>query len=434
MYDILEEYFIGKIDPRDLVDGKAPADEIEDPFQYDPERSPDLIVHTERPFNAETPLSDLQSFVTPTEKFFTRHHMWVPPMEDIEEKEFRLIVELPDGTESQYSLEDLRKKFKKHTITATLQCSGNRRAHMNAGSSEDTSGLPWDVGGISNAEWTGVRMLDVLQDAGFDASDSLEDARHVQFTGAEAYGASVPIEKVLDRFGDVLIVYSMNGKPLPRDHGFPLRALVPGTVAARSVKWLNRICLSSEESSSQWQRRDYKCFGPNERKNPDWDGPPAIQETPVQSAITGMHLIKGKSQKKDQTKPQKKGSDKANGKEKSDDEYCILLQGYAYSGGGRRIIRVDVSPDDGKTWQQAELAEPEEKGQKSWSWRHWSYSVPSTMLSGNVCVKATDDVYSTQPESFEANWNLRGNLATSWHKIPVATVKEKAGAAGSGSK
>jgi sulfite oxidase len=347
-------------------------------------------------------------------------------MEELEEKNFRLVVELPDGAESAYSLADLRNRFKEHIITATLQCSGNRRAHMNAGSSEDTSGLPWDVGGISNAEWTGVRMVDVLEDAGFEASGSLGDVRHVQFTGAEAYGASVPIEKVLDRFGDVLIVYSMNGKPLPRDHGFPLRALVPGTVAARSVKWLNRISLSSEESTSQWQRRDYKCFGPNERTNPDWNGAPAIQETPVQSAITSMQHIKGNSQKN--------GSNNSSGNEKSDNEDYIHLQGYAYSGGGRRIIRVDVSPDDGKTWQQAELTQAEEKGQKSWSWRRWSHSLPSKSLNGNVCVKATDDGYGTQPESFEANWNLRGNLATSWHKIPVATVKEKAGAAGSGSK
>lgn len=351
-------------------------------------------------------------------------------MKELQEQEFRLVVELPDGTESAYSLADLRSKFKEYTITATLQCSGNRRAHMNAGSSEDTSGLPWDVGGISNATWTGVRMVDVLEDAGFKGSDSLGDVRHVQFTGAEAYGASVPIEKVLDRFGDVLIVYSMNGKPLPRDHGFPLRALIPGTVAARSVKWLNRISLSSEESSSQWQRRDYKCFGPNERKNPDWDSAPAIQETPVQSAITSMQYIKGKSQKSE-----KKDSDDASDKsDESDNEDCILLQGYAYSGGGRRIIRVDVSPDDGKTWQQAELAQAEEKGQKSWSWRRWSRSVPTKLLSGNVCVKATDDVYSTQPESFEAHWNLRGNLATSWHKIPVAILKGKAGAVQTRSK
>lgn len=405
VYDILEQYFIGLIDPQDLVDGKAPADQIDDPFKHDPKRDEGLIVHSTRPFNAETPTPDLQTFITPIERFYKRHHLWVP---ELDAKNAKITIELPDGEEVQYSLSDLREKFKEYTITATMQCSGNRRSHMTQGSSP-TNGIQWDVGAISNAEWTGVRMVDVLRDAGLDVLNLPENVQHVHFVGAEAYGASVPIEKVVDQFGDVLIVYAMNGKPLLRDHGFPMRAMVPGTVAARSVKWLEKIVLSEEESPSQWQRRDYKCFGPNEGSNPDWDSAVAIQEVPVQSAVTSVQKV---------TKNRLKNSELA--RVYGLEEEAVILHGYAISGGGRRVVRVDVSPDNGKTWQQAEFQDADEKGHRSWSWRQWNLAVPTRLLSGNICVKATDDGYNTQPENFVHYYNFRGNLANCWHRLPVA--------------
>ena len=82
------------------------------------------------------------------------------------------------------------------------------------------------------------------------------DSRDVRFTGTEAYGASISVDKASDRHRNVLLVYKMNGKTLPADHEYPLRVLVPGTVAARSAKWLNKIVVSNEESASQWQRRN----------------------------------------------------------------------------------------------------------------------------------------------------------------------------------
>lgn len=407
VYDILEQYFIGLIDPQDLVDGKAPADQIDDPFKQDPQRDEELLVQNPRPFNAETPPSDLESFITPIGKFYVRNHLWVPGADATGAK---LTVEMQDGETKEYSVDDLRNKFKEYTITATMQCSGNRRSHMTEGSSP-TNGIQWDIGAISNAEWTGIRLVDLLKDAGLDPLDIPDDVKHVQFEGAEAYGASVPIEKAIDQFGDALIVYAMNGEPLSRDHGAPLRALVPGTVAARSVKWLQKILLSEEESNSQWQRRDYKCFGPNEGGTPDWDSAVAIQEFPVQSAITSAHKV---------TKNRLDNSKLA--RVYGLEEESVILRGYALSGGGRRVVRVDVSPDNGKTWQQAEFHHAEEKGHRSWSWRQWSLAVPTRLLSNNVCVKATDDGYNTQPENFPPYYNFRGNLANSWHRVPVADV------------
>ncbi|KAH7251592.1 Oxidoreductase, molybdopterin-binding domain-containing protein [Fusarium tricinctum] len=424
VYDILNQYLIGYVDPADLVNGRPAQEAIEDPFSDDPARHPDLVTMTEKPRNAETPANAMTNeFLTPNDLFYVRNHMWVPKVAD-NSNHHNLTIELPDGTIKEYTLGDLKTRFKPYKVTAALQCSGNRRRHMNDESGHKTNGLPWTTGAISNACWEGVLLSDVLADAGFDLHSGLtgeSEAKHVQFSGLEAYGASIPLKKAIDPQGDVILAYRMNGQTLPRDHGFPLRAIVPGHVAARSVKWLNHVTLSDEESTSQWQRRDYKCFGPNQTQV-DWDTAPAIQELPVQSAITTCKL--GDWTAKD-------GDFKTYTKPAS-------LTGYAYSGGGRSIIRVDISVDNGKTWSQASIIpdcstkEGEQSpcfGHAAWAWRRWKFqgNVPldafQTIESGKRCatfvVKATDEAYNTQPESHAATWNLRGNLATAWHRVKI---------------
>ncbi|OQU96702.1 Cytochrome b5-like Heme/Steroid binding domain-containing protein [Cladophialophora immunda] len=411
VYDVLEEYFIGEIDPRDLVDGKVAEHDVEDPFVNDPIRNARLLQHTQKPCNAEAPADSLESYLTPNDTFYVRNHLWVP---ELDEKTHTLTVELPDGTEKEYTLRDLKRNFQPFTITATLQCSGNRRKHMTAGA-RPAIGLQWDVGAISNAQWTGVRLRDILRDVGFpvDGCDS-EEAKHVQFVAAEAYGASIPIEKALDPRGDVMLAYEMNGKTLPPDHGYPLRVLVPGNTAARSVKWIEKIILAEEESHSQWQRRDYKCFGPNQSaKDVDWSTAPAIQETPVQSAITSIRDI-SRSSRHGRRSLQAYGLD----------EDAVQVKGYAFSGGGREIVRVDVSADGGKTWQQARLLPDESKGHKAWSWKQWEFVVPKRLAGKQFAVKAVDETYNSQPESYEAQFNFRGNLTTAWHKIDYSRTSD----------
>ncbi|KAK7423993.1 hypothetical protein QQZ08_008817 [Neonectria magnoliae] len=423
VYDILAQYHIGFIDAADLVDGRPAQEQIEDPFSDDPDRNPALITMTAKPRNAETPTDAMTAdFLTPNDLFYVRNHMWVPAVPDDPGKH-TLTVELDDGTTKEYTLDDLKTRFRAHKVTAALQCSGNRRKHMSEGAGRKANGLPWNVGAISNASWEGVLLSDVLADAGFDVASGLagtSEAKHVQFSGLEAYGASIPMKKAVDPQGDVLLAYGMNGQPLPRDHGFPLRAIVPGHVAARSVKWLSHITLSDEESLSQWQRRDYKCFGPNQT-HVDWETAPAIQEMPVQSAITGCKLGEW-------TRTQGKLAQKA------------VLSGYAYSGGGRAIVRVDVSLDGGKSWCQAKIlpdcttsdgASSPCFGHGSWAWRRWRYDglvpvdafkqVPDKKGTATFVVKATDESYNTQPESHAATWNLRGNLATAWHRLDVCS-------------
>jgi len=394
VYDILEQYLIGSVDERDLVDGQVPADSIVDPFLEDPKRDEKLKVLTDRPCNAETPAEELTDFITPNRLFYVRNHMWVPT---VEKDQYRLTIELGDGEEKTYTLKELRDKFPKVTVTSTMQCSGNRRKHMTEGCGS-TNGLQWAVGAIGNATWTGVRLRDVLLDAGFPIDEPPEDAKHAQFMGLEAYGASIPLSKAIDAHGDVLLAFEMNGSDLPRDHGFPLRVIVPGNVAARNVKWVQRITISDEESTSQWQRRDYKSFGPNEGSKPDWSRAKSIQEMPVTSAITSISCMA-----------------KQSGTKKSDP---VVIEGYAYSGGGREIARVDISKDNGRTWDQAELVETECKGSKVWCWKRWRYEMPAADFNKcTIAVKATDEAYNTQPETFDQIYNVRGNLATAWHRI-----------------
>ncbi|KAM3517931.1 hypothetical protein NHJ13051_008566 [Beauveria bassiana] len=474
VYDILQQYLIGFVHPADLKDGKPPQDAIEDPFADDPIRHPDLITKTAKPRNAETPDEAMSAqFLTPNELFYVRNHMWVPRIAEDEADNHLLSIELLDGSVKEYTLSDLKSKFPKHQVTAVLQCSGNRRKHMSDGSGRATNGLQWTAGAISNASWEGVLLADVLRDAGFENDQGMSgtsEVKHVQFNGMEAYGASIPIRKAVDPQGDVLLAYGMNGKPLPRDHGYPLRAIVPGHVAARSVKWLNQITLSEDESTSQWQRKDYKCFGPNQTEV-DWDKAPAIQELPVQSAITALKLgdwVKEPAAAADANQDEPAAT--------TADARKLTVSGYAYSGGGRSIIRVDVSVDAGRNWTQAYLlpdCDPKPgapslcHGHAAWAWKRWMYkgvipasvfqngepetvpddtaltnrspadtaaaaaaaaaasSAAPTKETGRRCttilVKATDEVYNCQPESHAATWNFRGNLANAWHRVQVCS-------------
>ncbi|KAI1823296.1 Oxidoreductase, molybdopterin-binding domain-containing protein [Xylaria intraflava] len=414
--DILDQYVVGKVHSDDLENGRPPQNTIDDPFVSDPERDTRLRRITEKPCNAETPADELaDAFLTPNETFYVRNHMWVPVVEDAEADRHSVTIELPDGEVKNYTVGELKARFKQYSITAVLQCSGNRRNDMTR-YAKKTNGLQWTVGAISCAKWEGVRLRDVLADAGLSLTEPGDDARHVQFSGLEAYGASIPIESAIDPRGDVLLAFKMNDQPLPRDHGFPLRVVVPGHVAARAVKWVNKIVVSDEESTTTWQRKDYKCFGPNETKQ-DWDKYKSIQVMPITSAITRTRL---KPEGNKTPAPRQEPRATASGR-------VVQVEGYAYSGGGREIQRVDISLDGGTTWDQANLVNDakQEQGSRAWCWKRWKYEgvLPEVKDDANgeakttFVVKATDDAYNTQPESHQSIYNLRGNLATAWHRV-----------------
>lgn len=400
--DMFEKYRIGNLAPDDVGESMKNMD---DPYGNEPRRHAALKPSSKKPFNAEPPLRLLvDSLVTPNELFYVRNHLPVP---DIDASTYELeVCDEKSEKENVLTLKDL-KKYPKHSITATIMCAGNRRSEMTK--VKGVKGLSWGQAAIGNANWSGARLCDVLKDLGIE--DGKTDARHVQFEGLDTdpasmpYGASIPIEKALDPHGDVILAYEMNGEPIPRDHGYPVRVIVPGVVGARNVKWLGRIVVSKNESDAHWQQNDYKGFAPNV----DWDTvdfkkSPAIQELPVISAI--CEPSEGESVKV------------KNGK--------VKVKGYAWSGGGRKIVRVDVSSDGGKNWQAADVLESDEARHPwAWGWTIWSAEVPIPRgeLEAQLCVKAVDSQYNTQPENFENIWNLRGVLANAYHRVNVKLRK-----------
>lgn len=405
--EILSEYKVGELSAEDLK--KQQKVESSDPYSSDPKRHPVLHVNSLKPFNAEPPPEILtDSYITPSAIFFKRNHLPVP---QVDPASYKLHVDGLPGGSLTLSLEELKTRFPKHTITATLQCAGNRRSEMNK--VKQVKGLNWGIAAISNATWSGAKLRDVLLAAGYRPDDA-QWARHVQFEGLDkdvtgtTYGASIPLNKAISEEGDVLLAYEMNGEDIPADHGYPVRVVVPGTVGARNVKWLGKIIVSADESSSHWQQNDYKGFSPGT----DWDtvdfkSAPAIQELPIQSAITTP-------------------SDGAMVNRSSEE---VTVKGYAWSGGGREVVRVDVSVDGGKTWQVAQL-KSSEKGQepgpspppgRAWAWKLWELTapLPAEAQELEIVCKAVDNSYNMQPDTVPPIWNLRGVLSNAWHRVKV---------------
>lgn len=400
--EILEEYRIGSIDLKDMEHVKSV--DSADPYSTDPERHPALVVNQQRPFNAETPPAlVMDQFRTPNELFFVRNHMPVPK---IDEKAHILTIDgIGVKRPVKLHVKDLKENYRPVSVTSVVQCAGNRRAEMHE--YKKTQGLLWTGTAISNAQWTGVRLRDLLILAGVDPNDSR--IKHVHLEGADSdltgncYGASITFEKAMSP--ETIVAYSMNGSDIPLDHGAPLRCIVPGVVGARQVKWLKAIHTSDVESPSHWQQKDYRMFSPHVAPGDelDWQSVPSIQEYPIQSAFCvpapGTKVKRG--------------------------EGTIDVGGYAWSGGGRGIIRVEVSADGGKTWQSAELEQdPEQDHEHMWAWTLFraTIKIPEGVGKVELAVKATDRAYNTQPESAAGIWNVRGLLHNAWHRVPVEII------------
>ncbi|GAB1598553.1 sulfite oxidase-like [Argonauta hians] len=404
IFAILEGFRIGNI-ISDVQDSQK-LQASNDPYAKDPIRHPALIPSSLKPFNAEPPIELLtEKFVTPKEIFFVRNHLPVP---QFDLKTYKLDVTIENSKKAiSLSLKDL-KKFPKHEVISVVQCAGNRRSEMKE--IKEVKGLNWKNAAIGNGKWGGVRLVDVLKHAGIDLSNSTY--KHIQFEGMDLdptgtpYGASIPMDLFRMIQDDIILAYEMNGEELTADHGYPLRVVIPGVVGARQVKWLKKIVLSSEESHSHWQRRDYKGFNSSiDWHNVDFDSAESIQQFPVQSVI----------------------SNPSDGSYINEDEEEVEIQGYAWSGGGRGIIRVDVSVDGGKTWHNASLETAKQSLYRTYSWTLWSASVeiPKDHKGKlDIVCKATDISYNTQPDTVEGIWNLRGVLSNAWHRIKVNVEKE----------
>jgi len=374
-------------------------------YSNDPKWPPHFMVNKKQPFNAEPPPADLiKSFITPNHNFFKRNH---GPIPDLDPHSFRLDVVGMVETPLSLSLEQI-KKMTKVTITATVQCAGNRRTEMHK--LKTVKGVGWAQCTLGTAVWGGVRLCDVLKLAG--AKSYEQGAKHVEFVSVDPcseddfrpYTVSIPMTKASRVHEDTLIAYEMNGEPLPREHGFPFRIVVPGYVGARSCKWVKIIRVQAKESDSFFQARDYKSFNPMvDWNNVDFSKATSITDLPVTAGILTP----------------------VEGQRLPEEHKTVTVKGYAYSGGGRFIERVDVSTDDGKTWHTAELFRDEGEPNRVWTWALWRISLPKPAGAFQIICKATDSSYNTMPENIAPVWNLRGVVNNAWFRVNIPGASPK---------
>ncbi|KAI9272448.1 molybdopterin binding oxidoreductase [Sporodiniella umbellata] len=353
-----------------------------------------LTVRKEAPYNAEPLLPDLvQHYITPEKYFFCRNH---GPMPTLDEKH---TVDIFHDTLHTFTLQQLKQDFEKVSVMMVMECAGNRRDGLHK--VKFTKGVIWGPGAVGNTVYSGCRLKDVLESVGVTSKIKNFSQMHAAFESVEqceeekCYGSSIPLSKALDEFGDVLLAYEINGQPLTRDRGYPIRVVVPGYIGARSVKFLKSIVIQDQESSSFFQQRDYKILPETivteEQANAYWCKLPAIGEYNVQSYVCvpsdGLHS--GPCLKQN-------------------------VQGYALSGGGRAIQRVDVSGDDGKTWKTALLHQPESQNVRVWSWCLWVATI-ETKRNVRILSRAVDSAGNIQPEF--PIWNYRGVMNNSWRTI-----------------
>ena len=348
----------------------------------------ELVTWSEEPLNMETPLDVLCAApVTPTDAFYVRNHGPVP---EVDPASYRLTVSGLVREPLSLSLEDLRGRFERVSVAATLMCAGNRRSEL-AAIAPIPGQAPWSAGAIGNAVWSGIRLRDVLEAAGADT-----DAGHVAFAGLDQaeeegelteFGGSIPFAKALS--ADVVLADEMNGVPLLPAHGRPLRVVVPGYIGARSVKWLSGVSVQHEPSTNYFQARTYRLFPADVRtETASHDHGIALGELPVNAAICSPldgEAVRGK----------------------------LRVRGYAVTGGTRRIERVELSIDGGRTFTSARLLGDGEAG----SWRLWESDLEVEPGPGEVLVRAWDSAASTQPEDPAKIWNLKGYVNNAWHRV-----------------
>jgi len=330
----MEKMLIGNLHPSDQEKVDEIMDKLSeerDPYENEPTRSPLLKVHNDTPMNAEVPADLLNSqYVTPVSEFYIRHHHPVPLLGEKQVEDFRLDVDLTllSGKKqiAKLSLAQI-KSLPKVAVTSTLQCSGNRRSEFN--DLRETSGTPWSQGAISTAKWGGARLVDVLvlaseqltddatsqgpEEGAYGTSKSHSvgnlpqtlqnvqrlldlhpNLQHIRFEALDGMISSVDVGKALSPFGDVIIAYEMNDEELNREHGFPLRVIVPGYAAVRSPKWVSRLELAEEEAEGAWHRGlNYKILPPSVTNagEVDLEQMPGLSEVSVFSGITKVSRV-----------------------------------------------------------------------------------------------------------------------------------------------
>ncbi len=335
--------------------------------------------------NHGIPLEALAFDVTPEGLHYLLIHYDIPV---VDPDAWRLTVGGRVGRELSLSLADLRSR-PATTLAVTLECAGNGRAHL----SPRPLSQPWLLEAVGTAEWTGTPLRGVLEDAGLG-----DEAVEVLFSGldrgveggeVQCFERSLRVDDALR--DEVLLAYEMNGRPLPPQHGFPLRLVVPGWYGMASVKWLERITVLDAPFEGYQQARGYRM-----RQEPDEEGTPLSKMQPRSLMIPP-------------------GIPDFATRERTLTLGSTTVRGRAWSGFGH-VERVEVSVN-GASWDDAELG-PQPS---AWAWRSWQWDwEPADPGAYELRCRATDSAGNTQP--LEALWNLGGYANNQVQVVPVVVA------------
>ena len=340
--------------------------------------SGEKIVRSADPPNLEMPFSRLSGFITPTKLFYVRTHFPVP---QIDRKDWRLRVE--GEVEKPFEIDyDELVKMEARTMPVTLECAGNNRIFLDP----PVKGVQWELGAVGNASWTGVPLSLLLERAGVTSNarevilegadeGELEDVKAPR--GKVRFARSIPLTKARN---DVVLAYQMNDADLTGEHGFPLRAIVPGWYAMASVKWLQRVIVTDRPFNGYYQTLDYAYWKNNELV------PLSVMQVKAEIAS-----------------PVANETVAANSR--------VRVRGAAWSSG--EIAKVELSVDGGSTWNEAKLIGES----KANAWRLWEFDwrTPTKPGRATLVARATDSRGQTQPVEHDGN---RGTYMIN-HLLPI---------------
>jgi DMSO/TMAO reductase YedYZ molybdopterin-dependent catalytic subunit len=358
-----------------------------------PGKDKGLVVIGDRPLVAETPPELLDDATTPFGKFFLRNNGQLPEQaKDPDAWTFAIDGEV--SAPFTIALGDLKKKFKTQTRYAVLECGGNGRSFF----SPPARGNQWTTGGAGCARWTGVRLADVLKAAQPKAS-----AIYTAHYGADVHLSGDPDKPTISRGvrlakamdPGTMIVWEMNGEPLPNIHGGPVRLLVPGWAGSTSQKWLKKITLRDKEHDGPGMT-GFSYRVPIKPMIPGAEGDPKnfriLESMPVRSIVTNV----------------------ANGAKLPSGTRDLKLRGAAWAG-DRSVRQVDLSIDFGASWVRAKVGKPRNR----WDWQRWTATLklPSDGYF-EVWTRATDSAGVMQPH-MAGFWNPQGYGGNPMHRIAV---------------
>jgi DMSO/TMAO reductase YedYZ molybdopterin-dependent catalytic subunit len=332
-----------------------------------------LIIRQKDPNNLEMPFDQLADFITPTELFYIRSHF---PTPEIDPAAYRLSIGGAVRRELALSYAEIRA-MPSRTCIATLECAGNSRVFL----SPPVPGAQWELGAVGNAEWTGVPLCALLESAGLadevcdivlEGADRGVPSELPKPPGPIAYARSIPRTRAMQ--ADVLVAYRMNGRDLTPDHGYPLRAIVPGHYGMASVKWLTNIAATAQSFQGYWQTSDYAYWE-------DFAG------TPVRRPLAEMKL------KSQIARPRVY--------ERLEPNRPYTIFGAAWAG-STDATEIRISLDGGASWVQGDFLDPINRH----AWRRWKYDwiTPAEPGRYTLLARARGADQRTQPDRHNANF------------------------------